>query len=93
MAEVFIELKGCDAMTEFNLVCTEEQLEFLREFAKMTKEVSTYSCMPVVNLYKRESRLPDEEISFELLDEDTPLKAKMSNEDEDSYESDTTKLV
>ena len=80
-------------MTEFNLVCTEEQLEFLREFAKMTKEVSTYSCMPVVNLYKRESGLPDEEISFELLDEDTPLKAKMSNEDEDSYELDTTKLV
>ena len=59
----------------------------------MTKEVSTYSCMPVVNLYKRESELPDEDVSFELLDEDTPLKAKMSNEDEDSYELDTTKLV
>lgn len=29
MAEVFVELKGCDATTEFNLVCTEEQFEFL----------------------------------------------------------------
>lgn len=93
MATVYVELKGCDAATEFNLVCTEEQFDFLREFAKMTKEVSTYSCMPVVNLYKRESELPDEEISFELLDEDTSLKAKMSNEDEDSYELDTTKLI
>lgn len=88
MGEVFVELKGCDAATEFNLVCTEEQLEFLREFAKMTKEVSTSSCMPVVNLYKQETG---------LLDKDAPLKAVMSKDERSffdvSYELDTTKLV
>lgn len=92
MATVYVELKGCDAATEFSLVCTEEQLEFLREFAKMTKEVSDYSCMPIINLYQGETG---------LLDEDVPLKASMSNEVEElengdiegGYELDTTKLI
>lgn len=87
MAEVFVELRGCDAMTEFNLVCTEEQLEFLREFAKMTKEVSTSSCMPIVNLYQQETG---------LLDKDASLKAVMSKDERSffdvSYELDTTGL-
>lgn len=91
MGEVFVELKGCDAATEFNLICTEEQLEFLREFAKMTKEVSTSSCMPIINLYQGETG---------LLDKDAPLKAVMSKDEHEeesglfdvSYELDTTGL-
>lgn len=29
MTSVYVELEGCDNRTEFSLVCTEEQLEFL----------------------------------------------------------------
>lgn len=89
MTSVYVELEGCDNRTEFSLVCTEEQLEFLREFAKMTKEVSDCSCMPIINLYQGETG---------LLDKDTPLKAVMSKDegessfDDASYELNTTKL-
>lgn len=35
-----VEIKGCDAETELELVCTAEQYAFLRELAKATKSVS-----------------------------------------------------
>ena len=46
--DIRVVLKGCDAETELELVCTEEQYSFLRELAKATKAVSTYDCMPVI---------------------------------------------
>lgn len=79
MAEVYVEVKGCDAETEFNLVCTEEQFKFLREFAKMTNIVSGYSCMPVINLYQQECG---------QLDEDAPLKTIMFNDEHETEDGD-----
>lgn len=34
-----VEIKGCDADTELELVCTDKQYAFLRELAKATKSV------------------------------------------------------
>lgn len=88
---VFVELKGCDATTEISLTCTEEQFLFLRELSNATKHVSTYSCMPVVSLFKE----------GDLSEEIAPIKSEhlrfIEGEDENGngfsyYELDTTKL-
>lgn len=54
------------------MVCTEEQYSFLRELAKATKAVSTYDCMPVIELWDGESEV-DEDLTpssenFKLLE-------------------------
>lgn len=88
---VHIEIKGCDASTELEIKCTEEQFAFLREVAKATKEISTYSCMPIIKLSQND----------ELLDEGSSNTSKhlkfVEIEDEcgddcSYYELDTTKL-
>lgn len=84
MKEVYVQIEGCDNSTDFNLVCTEEQLKFLKEFAKMTKQVSEYSCMPVIELYDT-----SKEKSEPLVDEEKPFTAKFS---EEYTELDTTNL-
>ena len=89
--KVHIEIKGCDASTKLEIKCTEEQFTFLREVAKATKAVSTYSCMPIMKLSQND----------ELLDEDSSNNSKhlkfIEIEDERGddcsyYELDTTKL-
>lgn len=89
--KVHIEIEGCDASTELEIKCTEEQFTFLREVAKATKVVSTYSCMPIMKLSQND----------ELLDEDSSNNSKhlkfIEIEDERGddcsyYELDTTKL-
>lgn len=44
-------VKGCDDSTDFELVCTDKQYAFLREFASATQTVSTFSCMPIIELH------------------------------------------
>ena len=86
-----VVLKGCDAETELELVCTEEQYSFLRELAKATKAVSTYHCMPVIELWNGNYEV-DEDVSpssenFKLVEGET--------DEGDTYsyhELDTTKL-
>ena len=89
--DIRVVVKGCDAETEFELVCTEEQYSFLRELANATKAVSTFSCMPVIELWDGESEVdkdltPSSE-NFKLLEGET------DGGDTYSYhELDTTKL-
>lgn len=89
--KVFVELEGCDAITEISLKCTEEQFAFLKELAKVTKVVSTYSCMPIMTLSQ----------GNEQVDEDIHKNSKhlkfLEGVDENGndfsyYELDTTKL-
>lgn len=47
---ISVSVKGCDADTDFELVCTDEQYAFLKELAKATKVVSFYDCMPIIKL-------------------------------------------
>ena len=97
MKEIYVQIKGCDDSTEFNLKCTEDQLKFLVEFAKMTKQVSEYSCMPVINLYDLDG---DSDEAESLVEEDAPLVAIMFNDShevengdiEGGYVLDTTNL-
>lgn len=89
--KVYVELKGCDATTEISLTCTEEQFAFLKELAKVTKVVSTYSCMPILEL-SQDGKLLDEDVT----DNSEYLKL-VEGEDENGngfsyYELDTTKL-
>lgn len=84
MAEVYVSIEGCDNSTNFYLVCTDEQLKFLKEISKMTNQVSEYSCMPVVKLFD----LSGEEAE-NIVEEGEPFKAKLSVEDN---ELDTTNL-
>lgn len=89
--DIRVVVKGCNAETEFELVCTEEQYSFLRELAKATKNVSAYDCMPVIELWDGNSEV-DEDVSpssenFKLVEGE--------DEDGDTYsyhERDTTKL-
>lgn len=89
--DIRVVLKGCDDSTEFELVCTEEQYSFLRELAKATKAVSTFSCMPVIELWDGISEV-DKDLSpssenFKL------FEGEWDNGDTYSYqELDTTKL-
>ena len=89
--KVFVELEGCDAITEISLKCTEEQFAFLKELAKVTKVVSTYSCMPILEL-SQDGKLLDEDVT----DNSEYLKL-VEGVDENGngfsyYELDTTKL-
>lgn len=52
-----VRVYGCDDSTDFNLVCTEEQFAFLREFAKTTKLVSDCKCMPTIKLFNEGSEI------------------------------------
>lgn len=86
-----VEIKGCDADTELELVCTDKQYAFLRELAKATKSVSFYDCMPIINLYENDSEV-DEGITQ---DSETFKFVKGEDERGDDisyYELDTTKL-
>jgi len=45
-----IGIYGCDDCTCFVIDCTDEQLEVLLEVSKKSKEVSTYGCMPTIEI-------------------------------------------
>lgn len=50
--QVSIELSWCDDSTEFELDVNESEFEFLTKIQKLSKETSTYSCMPVLEVKK-----------------------------------------
>lgn len=47
-----ISLHGCDDSTIFEMELTEEEYELLKRVAKKTEEVSTYMCMPIMEIEK-----------------------------------------
>lgn len=47
--KVNVCLFGCDDSTSFNINITSElQLQLLDELARLSKEISTYGCMPTL---------------------------------------------
>lgn len=47
---VEIELVGCDDTTEIDMRVTLQELEVLQRVSKMSREISTYSCMPIMEI-------------------------------------------
>ena len=45
---VHISIIGCDDWTEFDIVCTADNIKFLEELSKKSKSTSTYGCMPTI---------------------------------------------
>lgn len=85
-------LKGCDDSTEFELVCTKEQYSFLKELANATKVISTFSCMPVIDLYNRGSEEDAEELPINSDNLKFVEEVSEYGDDLSYYELDTTKL-
>ena len=48
MEEVTIYLEGCDDTTQISLDVSAKELLFLEKISKMSKEISSYQCMPVL---------------------------------------------
>ena len=44
----YIELRGCDDITPFIMELDEKEANLLRDVARKSREVSTYSCMPII---------------------------------------------
>lgn len=63
-----IRLQGCDAHTMFIMELTEEEIACLKKISEKTKEVSTYSCMPIliVSETTEDDRLELEEDDYEF---------------------------
>ena len=83
-------VKGCDDSTDFELVCTDEQYAFLREFASATQAVSTFSCMPIVKLQTssgEEEDIPTNSDNLKWVEE-----VEENGDDNSHYVLDTTKL-
>lgn len=47
---VEIELVGCDDTTVINMCVTAQELEVLQRVSAMSREISTYSCMPIMRI-------------------------------------------
>ena len=47
-----IALIGCDDSTIFDMEMTEEEYNFLQKVAEKSREVSSYSCMPIMEVSK-----------------------------------------
>lgn len=47
---VKIELVGCDDTTEIDMCVTAQELEVLQRVSKMSREISTYCCMPIMEI-------------------------------------------
>lgn len=43
-----IELIGCDDTTSFEMELTQEELNLLTRVSELSKETSTYGCMPTM---------------------------------------------
>ncbi|MBO8161372.1 MAG: hypothetical protein H0Z24_07010 [Thermosipho sp. (in: Bacteria)] len=47
-----ISLHGCDDSTTFEMELTEEEYKLLKKVADKSQEVSTYVCMPIMEIEK-----------------------------------------
>lgn len=83
-------VKGCDDSTEFDLVCTEEQYTFLKELAGATQTVSTFSCMPIIELHNSLGEKEDVPTNSDNLKWVEGLDE--NGDDNSHYVLDTTKL-
>lgn len=45
-----IRLVGCDDTTEINLELKPAQFELLKQIADLSKQISTYGCMPTMEI-------------------------------------------
>ena len=45
-----INLNGCDDNTRFNMALSPEEYELVKRIADKSEEVSTYICMPVLEV-------------------------------------------
>lgn len=45
-----ISIDGCDASTVFDMDLTETEVATIQRMAAMSKETSTYSCMPTISV-------------------------------------------
>jgi hypothetical protein len=50
MKKVQIKVSGCDDTTIVEMEVSELEFAFLERLAALTKETSTYGCMPVITL-------------------------------------------
>ena len=50
MKEYIITLIGCDDETTFKMDLTDEQFETVKLLGQKSKEISTYSCMPILTI-------------------------------------------
>ena len=48
--EYIISIIGCDDFTNIPMNLTKEQLILFEEFARKSKQISTYSCMPTIEI-------------------------------------------
>ena len=46
---ITIRLQGCDDSTIFSLEVNQLELNFLEKISKISKETSTYGCMPILS--------------------------------------------
>ena len=88
--DIRVVVKGCDESTDFELVCTEEQYAFLKEFAGATKTISTYSCMPIIILHNGAGEEEDVQSISENLK--WVEEVEENGDDNSHYVLDTTKL-
>ena len=88
--DIRVTVKGCDDSTEFDLVCTEEQYTFLKELAGATQTVSTFSCMPIIELHNslgEKEDVPTNSDNLKWVEE-----VEENGDDNSHYVLDTTKL-
>lgn len=43
-----VSIEGCDDTTSFIVDCTEEEYNFLYKLSAISRNVSTYGCMPTI---------------------------------------------
>ena len=88
--DICVVVKGCDESTDFELVCTEEQYAFLKEFAGATQTISTYSCMPIIIL--KDSSGEEEDVLTNSYNLKWVEEVDEDGDDDFHYVLDTTKL-
>ena len=55
MKEVYeIELIGCDDTTSFTVLLSKEEYELIKNIEVISNDTSTYGCMPILEIIKKE---------------------------------------
>jgi hypothetical protein len=51
--EVIIKIRGCDASTWIKTIVNDAEKQFLDQLSEISKQVSTYQCMPDVTIMSK----------------------------------------
>lgn len=62
---LYIEIRGCDDSTLFQIEATELEVIFLIKLERMSKAISEYQCMPIINVYFSEAELKKHNLNKE----------------------------